>query len=85
MTYKIIVAAEAQKSLRKVPKAYISKIERVIAVLKFDPFIGKKLEGRYKNKYSIRAWPYRIIYKIYKNQLIVEVIEITHRGGAYRK
>lgn len=83
--YRVNLARKAQKSFSKLPKVYQLKVKKVIAALKFNPFIGKKLEGKYKNDYSIRVWPYRIIYTVIKQKLIIEVIEIEHRGGAYRK
>jgi len=83
--YKIIIARKAKKSLPKLPVLYQKKIRTIIASLKFNPHLGKKLEGRYKNDYSIRVWPYRIIYTILKKQLVIEIIEIEHRGGAYRR
>ncbi|MBU4299512.1 type II toxin-antitoxin system RelE/ParE family toxin [Patescibacteria group bacterium] len=33
--------------------------------------------------YSYRVWPYRIIYRIYKNLLLIIVIRIGHRQGVY--
>jgi len=85
MMYQIKFSRQARKSLPKLPNAYQIKVRRVIASLKFDPYIGKKLEGKYKNDYSIRVWPFRIIYTIMKKELIIEVIEIEHRGRAYKK
>lgn len=85
MKYRIIISKEAQKNLRKLPANYAERIQVKIAVLVSDPYIGKKLEGRLSDRYSIRVWPYRIIYKIFKQKLIIEVIEIKHRQSAYKK
>jgi mRNA-degrading endonuclease RelE of RelBE toxin-antitoxin system len=41
------------------------------------------LGGKLKGCYSLRAWPYRIIYQIIKKSLYVAVIRILHRQGAY--
>lgn len=84
MKYRVIVSKEAQKNLSKVPVDYAERIRTKIAVLATEPYIGKKLEGRLSNRYSIRIWPYRIIYKIIKQKLIIEVIEIKHRQSAYK-
>ncbi|MBP9850444.1 MAG: type II toxin-antitoxin system RelE/ParE family toxin, partial [Candidatus Peribacteraceae bacterium] len=35
-------------------------------------------------KYTLRVWPYRIIYKFEKQQLTVYVLEIGHRQGVYK-
>lgn len=49
-----------------------------------DPFVGKKLDGEYKGYWSIRVWPHRIVYQIFKNELIVYVVKIKHRKDVYR-
>lgn len=84
MKYAVIVSKEAQKNLGKLPIVYVKRIQVKIAALVTDPYIGKKLEGRLSDRYSIRVWPYRIIYKILKQKLIIEVIEIKHRQSAYK-
>jgi mRNA-degrading endonuclease RelE of RelBE toxin-antitoxin system len=75
--YKILIARRAEKNLAKIPTRYVERIRAKIAQLAIDPYIGKRLEAEYKNDYSIRVWPYRIIYTIRNKELIVEVIEIT--------
>ncbi len=84
MKYRIIISKEAQKNLKRLPANYAERIQVKIAVLATGPYIGKKLEGRLSDRYSIRVWPYRIIYKIVKQKLIIEVIEIKHRQVAYK-
>ncbi|OGI60737.1 hypothetical protein A2641_00325 [Candidatus Nomurabacteria bacterium RIFCSPHIGHO2_01_FULL_37_25] len=83
MTYQIQVQKSAKKQLDKIPSIYRSKIGKAIDSLAFDPFQGKKLEGELRGNYSIRVWPYRIIYQIYKKELIVLIIEVGHRQGIY--
>lgn len=83
--YEVIFTGKTEKRLNKIPVAWRKRILLYLDKLTNDPFIGKKLEGRYKGDYSIRVWPYRIIYSIKRKQLIVEVIEIEHREGAYKK
>jgi mRNA interferase RelE/StbE len=83
MVYQIQVQKRARKQLDKISIAYRKKIEKAIDSLALDPFQGKKLEGELKGQYSIRVWPYRIIYQIYKKQLIVSIIDVGHRQGIY--
>lgn len=83
--FQVIVPERVKKRLLKIPIDWQKRIFYVLKKFETNPFIGKKLEGRYKNDYSIRVWPYRIIYTIKKKELIIEVIEIAQREGAYRK
>jgi len=84
MQYQIQVQKSAKKQLDKIPTIYRMRIEKSIDSLAVNPFQGKKLEGELKGQYSIRIWPYRIIYQIYKKELIISIIDVGHRQGVYR-
>lgn len=81
--YQVIILAKAKKELKRIPKSWQIRIYEKIKVLQKNPFAGKKLSGGLKDYYSIRVWPYRIIYQIYKKQLIIIIIKIAHRGSIY--
>lgn len=83
MAYQIQVQKSAQKQLNKIQSAYKARIAKAIDSLALDPFQGKKLEGDLKGQYSVRVWPYRIIYQIYKKELIISIIDVGHRQGVY--
>ena len=84
MQYQIQLQKSAKKQLDKIPTIYRMRIEKSIDSLAVNPFQGKKLEGELKGQYSIRVWPYRIIYQIYKKELILSIIDVGHRQGVYR-
>ena len=74
--YRIKLKPRAEKSLKKIRGKDYYRILLAIDQLSADPFIGKKLEGEFKGYYAWRIWPYRIIYAIYKNELLVAGFEI---------
>ncbi|MFH1030332.1 MAG: type II toxin-antitoxin system RelE/ParE family toxin [bacterium] len=84
MAYQVRVKPKAEKELKKIPNPYNQKILIAITLLAGNPFIGKKLEGEYNNHYCFRVWPYRIIYKVFKDELLIIVIRIGHRQGVYK-
>ena len=83
MKYVVKLKPSAEKALNKLDKEKQTKIKRVLYELSMDPYIGKKLKGDLGGEYTVRAWPYRVIYRIYKNELIVFIIKIGHRQGVY--
>lgn len=85
MEWKIQFKKEAEKDLDKIPQDSKNKILTALAVLSREPFSGKKLGGKLSGLYSYKVWPYRIIYKIYKNRLLIIIIRIGHRQGVYKK
>lgn len=84
MQYHVELSKEAQKSLAKADVSMQGKILRALDALAEDPFIGKKLHGELKDYWTLRAWPFRIVYKIREKQLFVCILAIKHRKDAYR-
>ena len=85
MAYKIVIPKKAQKDLDLVDKRYKQRIQAALVSLSSDPFLGKKLDGKYKGLHSYEVWPYRIIYEIIKHKLVILIIRISHGQGAYKK
>lgn len=83
--YHLVIKPKAEKALDKIPVEYREKFSRTFRSLIKDPFQGKKLEGELKGKYSIRVWPYRILYEVYKKELIVSVVDVGHRQSVYKR
>jgi len=65
---KIEFTKASQKQFQKLPQNQVKKIAQKIKNLQTNYLLGKKLQGQLKNSYSLRAWPYRIIYQIILNE-----------------
>lgn len=83
MAYELRLKPSAEKELKKIDNRYKPRILEALVSIRQDPDIGKKLEGEYRGEWSYRVWPYRIIYRVYKNELLILVIRIGHRQGVY--
>ena len=80
----VILSEDAEKDLLRLPKFQQIKVRKKLLALKKNPMSGKKLSGELLSYYSLRAWPYRIIYQINQIEKRIEVSAIIHRQGAYR-
>ena len=83
--WQVIIHRKAERVLKRLDGDLLERIRQAIRGLATEPRpIGhKKLTG-YENLYSVRVGDWRIIYAIEDKQLIVLVLEISPRGGAYR-
>ena len=83
--YKVQLKKSAEKTLFKLSKPTISKLIQLLLELESNPRPSgcKKLTGS-KNSYRIRSGDYRIIYSIFDDVLIIDVIKIGHRKEVYR-
>ena len=80
----VVISPKASKQLNKLPAKEGLKIIRKLRALESIPFVGKRLAGKLQGLYTLRAWPYRIIYRILKEQKIILVETIEHRQGVYK-
>ena len=85
--YSIEFSNSAGKELEKVygfdQKLY-ARLIAAIESLKTDPYAGKKLKGPLNDRFSIRVGNYRIVYRLFKNRLVVYIIDLGHRKDIYR-
>ena len=81
--YTAVLSKKAQKQLDKLSDNIAEPILEAIAGLEENPRPAgyKKLKGR--DGYRIRTGNYRIIYDIFDNELIVDIITLGHRKDIY--
>ena len=83
--WQVIILHEPEKVLKKLPKDLLKRMHKVIDGLSSSPTPAgcKKLVGD-DNLYRVRVGDWRISYAVEKDRLIVLILEIVPRGGAYR-
>lgn len=81
--YRITIKKRALKALENIQEPYYTNIKAAIYALADNPRpVGyKKLRGR--NGYRIRVSDYRIIYELFDNILLIDVINLGHRKEIY--
>jgi mRNA interferase RelE/StbE len=85
-SYNVKIKNSAQKEIRKLPsKELRDKVISIINGLYINPIPdeAKKIKGS-NNIYRIRQGTYRIVYQLYKNELLIMVIRVWHRKDAYK-
>lgn len=82
--YNVLLHNDARKAFDKLPLRWKKRVAQSIQCLAEDPFIGKKLQGELAHLYSLRVWPYRILYKIIKREVTIFILDIGHRKDIYR-
>lgn len=85
MAFQVIIPKKVEKQIKSLPQVYINPVRNCLKSLKESPYQGKKLKDELKNKYSLRVGVYRIIYQIFKKELIILIVDISHRKEVYRR
>jgi mRNA interferase RelE/StbE len=86
MTYFLDFKPLALRQISKLNKDIQDRVSSKIDALVDNPRPRGiiKLQG-FENRYRIRVGDYRVIYEIHDNVLLVLVVEVVHRSGAYRQ
>lgn len=85
MKYKVIIKRTAQKEIKSLPKSVIKRVVIKIQDLANNPRPSgsKKIVGT-NDTWRVRVGNYRIIYDVFDEVLVVEVIAVSHRKDAYK-
>ena len=85
--YNVRFSASARRALSEtLPKKIAAAAFEFItgALAENHQRLGKQLHEPLFPLYSARRGEYRVIYRIVKNELIIDVISIAHRRDVYR-
>lgn len=82
--YRVEVKKRAKKEIAALPKKEQQRVVAAFDVLRENPFAGKKMQGEYEGAWSLRVWPYRILYTIHQEIVTVTVLRVGHRQGIYK-
>lgn len=84
-TWQVILARRPKRIMRRLPADLRRRILAKLHDLEDDPRpAGCVRMAGYGNLYRIRVGGWRITYAVEEGRLIVLVVDITPRGGAYR-
>ena len=82
--WRIVVEREPRRVLRRLPRDVLEHIRAAVRALANDPRPHGCVKLTGHSLWRIRVGGWRITYAIKDDQLIILVVEISPRGGAYR-
>ncbi len=83
--YRIEWKRSAEKQLRKLPREVVARIVSAVTALATDatPPGVRKLVGS-ECSYRVRVGDYRVVYSVFHDLLVIEVVRVGHRREVYR-
>lgn len=83
LAYKIIITDTAKKQLKKLDRKMIIRIDKKLHEISNNPFFYlTRLVGL--EFYKLRVGDYRVLMTVSQNNLIITVVEISHRRNVYK-
>lgn len=83
----IRLSSHARRSYARLARSdrrLFGRVDRALDRLIEEPAAGKPLAGPLAGHRSLRVGPLRIVYRVAGERQGIEVLDIAHRGGAYR-
>lgn len=83
-SYEIKIKRSAEKEIKSLSSEVRSRVIKAILGLADEPRPRgcEKLSGR--EAYRVRVGQYRIVYSIFDEILVVEIVRVAHRREVYR-
>ena len=83
MSYSTRIKQQAAREIRRIPKRDRLRIIRAIDELADSPLRGAVLKGNLRGLRRLRVGDYRVVYEVQHTALVVLVIRVAYRQGAY--
>jgi len=82
--YTITFAQSARKDLERLSASIVNRVFSKIEALAQNPRPSgcRKLQG-VENLWRIRAGDYRVVYQVFDEELVVDIVAVRHRSKAY--
>lgn len=83
--YQVVIARRAVRAIAALPRREQQRIRAAVDLLADNPRPPgcRKLTGE-DASYKVRVGPYRIIYEVIDDRLVVQVVRVGHRRDIYR-
>jgi mRNA interferase RelE/StbE len=86
--YDVIVTPRARRAIeQELPEAVAAAaVEFIYGALRENPHrVGRRLRDPLAHVHAARRGEYRVLYQIFDQRLVIEVVSIIHRRDAYRR
>ncbi len=83
-SYRIEWKHSAEKELRKLPAQAIARIVQAVGRLADNPHPPGSIKLAGSEAYRLRVGDYRVIYTVYSDMLVIEVVKVGPRKDVYR-
>jgi len=86
--WEVVLTKPAEKTYDRAPRNIKQRLGHCFEDLETNPLYGhsiKPLTGKLKGLYRYRVGDWRVIYRLFREKMIVEVVAILPRGNAYKK
>ena len=82
--FELLYTKEARKEINQLDKKLKARLQQALEKLASRPELGKTLIGELKGKFSYRVGNYRVIYRVFHDDMKIVILTIGHRREVYK-
>ncbi len=82
MPYTLSIKRDAEKYIKRLDRPTALRIRRAIINIGNDPTIGEPLTN-HDAGFKYRVGSYRILYDVYEEEVVVDIVKVGPRGDVY--
>ena len=83
-TYSLIFTKKARDGLSKIHPQERDRILAALELLIMNPYVSKAVRLAGTDSMRVRVGNYRIVYQVFEFELLIQVINISHRRDVYK-
>ena len=85
MNYLLIIPPQVEESVAHFHPLLKRKVRYALQEIQYDPLLGKPLKGPLEGLRSYRVTRYRIVYRMVRRKIQIQVIDIGPREIIYER
>lgn len=83
--YRIAYTREAKERIEKLSAKLKTQVKKAVERIAQNPDIGKHLTQELTEMFSYQTGKFRIIYRVFRKEILVLILTIGYRKDVYQK
>ena len=83
MKYRLVIPPAVEQTLIHLPPNLKRKVRSALEAIREEPSLGKPLKDELKGLWSYPVSRYRIVYRIQRHMIEIQIIDIAPRSVIY--
>lgn len=79
MRHVLNIPGTVQRKIKKIDARHRVKLLIALTILAKDPYIGKRLVGKYRDQWSHQLSVYTIVYRILNKKLLLLAVQVKKK------
>lgn len=85
MRYRLVIPPLVEETITHLPPNLKRKIRSALEAIREDPHLGKPLKDELRGLWSYPVSRYRIVYRIHRGRIEIQVIDLGPRNLIYAR